>query len=87
MVGTKKKLWTSLLVAAATLLMATSASAQEGKKKGGDYGYWFSDDPLKAENQGTTTPQIRVLVIRHKEGLMKPRVAFVTELLKSVEGM
>ncbi|MDP9001215.1 MAG: hypothetical protein M3O46_14025 [Myxococcota bacterium] len=51
----------------------------------GDYGYVFSDDPMQA---GAFTPtDARITVSRHvvRTQLIRPRRAFVVEMLRSVE--
>ena len=74
-----------------SLCFAVSAVAPvagaEPTKKDNDYGYEFKDDILSAGSTGPTTAQIRVLKSARRERLAKPRVHFVTEMLKSVENM
>jgi hypothetical protein len=68
--------------------IAVPAAAQESSKKKDDsYGYIFTDDPLRAEGIGATTAQIRVHKAGRRELLLRPRVHFVQEMLKSVENM
>jgi hypothetical protein len=71
------------------LSIAAPAMAEEsGKKKKDDsYGYVFTDDPLRAEGIGATTAQIRVHKVGRRDLLLRPRVHFVQEMLKSVESM
>ena len=76
-------------VAAAVMmsLLGGVASADDAKKDSGGYEYWFPVDALAAPGQDGTVPQIKVRSSRHRDGLMRPRVNFVPEMLKSVEGM
>ncbi|MDB4997859.1 MAG: hypothetical protein JWM74_5291 [Myxococcaceae bacterium] len=93
----------SLAVAMFTVLalFATTASAQtasaETKTTTGD-GFMdqtdkdgqrvmFKDDPLAAENRGSTGATILVRPTAARVGLLRPRVQFVTEMLKSVENL
>ena len=89
----------SLAVAAFALiaLFATTASAQTKTTTTGD-GFMdqtdkdgqrvmFKDDPLAAENRGSTGATILVRPTAARVGLLRPRVQFVTEMLKSVENL
>lgn len=60
-------------------------AAKEQKSK--DYGYTFDDDPLSSNVQGTTGFVIKVRPPAARPLLSKPRVSFVPELLKTVEGI
>jgi|HubBroStandDraft_2_1064218.scaffolds.fasta_scaffold337939_2 hypothetical protein len=52
------------------------------------YGYVFTDpDVLAAGGDVVTAVPIRVQKHLHREVLLRPRVQFVTEMLKSVEGL
>ncbi|AKT37351.1 hypothetical protein [Chondromyces crocatus] len=77
------------LAALLGMSIAGSASAQEGrdKKKDDSYGYIFKDDILSADTQGASTAQIRVIKVGRRDQLLRPRVHFVPEMLKSVENM
>lgn len=75
-----------LCVAISTLLVASAAGAEEKKKDQG-YEYWFQDDPLKAAGSDGNLPLIKVRPAGTRQSLMRPRTAFVPELLKSVENM
>lgn len=75
-----------LCVATSTLLVASAAGAEETKKDQG-YEYWFQDDPLKAAGADGNLPLIKVRATGTRQSLMRPRTAFVPELLKSVENM
>lgn len=72
------------------LSIAAPASAQESnasKKKDDSYGYIFTDDVLAAGAEGASGAQITVLKLGRRDRLLRPRVHFVQEMLKSVENM
>lgn len=51
------------------------------------YGYVFRDDPLNADGNGSMAASI---IVRPRSGhalLIRPRMQFVTEMLKSVENL
>ncbi len=77
------------VVALVGLSIAAPASAQEsGKKKKDDsYGYIFTDDVLNAGNEGANSARITVIPLGRRDRLLRPRVHFVQEMLKSVESM
>lgn len=58
-----------------------------GKKKADDYGYIFTDDLLNAPGLGASSAQITVLKLGRRDRLLRPRIHFVPEMLKSVESM
>ena len=62
-------------------------AAAEPTKKDDSYGYIFKDDALQADSMGATGAQIRVLKLGRRDRLLRPRVHFVAEMLKSVENM
>lgn len=73
------------LVAGGVFLVAGSASAQAGDDQG--YGYEFTDDPLSA---GGFSPNDATLKVRPgpvRTTLIRPRISFVPEMLKSVENL
>jgi hypothetical protein len=49
------------------------------------YGYTFDDDPLSAGGFGPNDTVIKVRAKAAKTTLIRPRISFVTELIKSVE--
>jgi hypothetical protein len=51
------------------------------------YAYEFKDDPLSAVPGGVNAAQIRVRKQGARRMLMRPRVSFVPEMLKSVEAL
>ena len=51
------------------------------------YTYEFGDDPLQAGNNGAYTARIRVLPRGVRQTLIRPRMHFVPEMLKSVENL
>jgi hypothetical protein len=84
----KTKMMAALVsVGVSALILSAAGTAGAEEKNGGGYAYNFTDDPLQAEGMGGTTPQIRVLKGKHRERLHRPRLQFITEMLKSVENM
>lgn len=84
----KTKMMAALVsVGVSALILCAAGTAGAEEKNGGGYEYKFTDDPLQAEGMGGTTPQIRVLKGKHREKLHRPRLQFITEMLKSVENM
>jgi hypothetical protein len=101
--GERKQSLQKKSLAAATFalvaLLATTASAQtaQAKPTAAD-GFMdqtdkdgqkviFKDDPLAADNRGATGATILVRPSAGRVGLLRPRVQFVTEMLKSVENL
>ena len=67
---------------------AALAQAKEAGDKGGDgYGYEFDDDPLAAGGFGPNDATIRVRPRAARTTLIRPRIQFVDEMLKSVENL
>jgi hypothetical protein len=72
----------------ALLLMAGLSSAQVKESKQDDgYGYQFDDDPLNAGGFGPNDATIRVRARAARTTLIRPRISFVPEMLKSVENL
>jgi hypothetical protein len=74
------------------LLLAAPAFAQEAAKeaageKGDGYGYEFEDDPLSAGGFGPNDATIKVRPRAARTTLIRPRIQFVDEMLKSVENL
>jgi hypothetical protein len=82
----KTKILVGLLAVVGVSAVAPMAYA-EPTKKDDSYGYVFEDDALKAEGKNANTAQIRVRKGATRDRLLRPRVHFVTEMLKSVENM
>ncbi|MEY2933695.1 MAG: hypothetical protein RL033_4444 [Pseudomonadota bacterium] len=73
---------------AALILSAGFASAQIKESKSDDgYGYQFDDDPLNAGGFGPNDATIRVRARAARTTLIRPRISFVPEMLKSVENL
>ena len=76
--------------AAALLLVASNASAQvkrQAHTESGDSAYEFKDDLL---NSDLSAPRGGVIIVRPNAAratLLRPRVNFIPELLKSVENL
>jgi hypothetical protein len=72
-------------------LVSFQVSAQTSKswtdKDESGYGYEFSDDPLNAGGFGPNDATIRVRPRAARTTLIRPRVSFVPEMLKSVENI
>jgi hypothetical protein len=82
----KTKILAGMALGAALSTLATSALA-DPPKKDNTYEYRFDDDKLLGAMNGATGAQITVLKLGRRDRLLKPRVQFVTEMLKSVENM
>lgn len=87
---------TKLLAAVAgvgVFLVASVAWSQprtvEGAEAGGEkgYGYEFDDDPLAAGGFGPNDATIRVRPGPVRTTLIRPRISFVDNMLKSVENL
>ena len=87
--------WVGWLCAGAVLAV-TSAAAAGGDRRAAtpppashddDYSYVFDDDPMQAGVMTADDPRIRVVAHGTKQLLIRPRTAFVPELLKTVENM
>jgi len=91
----KRTRMAGILGGLALVLMASTAFAQgvrtvegapeSGKEKG--YGYEFGDDPLAAGGFGPNDATIRVRPGPVRTTLIRPRIQFVDQMLKSVENL
>jgi hypothetical protein len=80
----------SVAVGLTAFLVSGAAFAQEPKEggdKGDGYGYEFDDDPLSAGGFGPNDATIRVRPRAARTTLIRPRIQFVDEMLKSVENL
>ncbi len=81
----------SVAIGLATFMVAGGVFAQPaakdtaGEKDG--YGYEFDDDPLSAGGFGPNDATIRVRPRAARTTLIRPRIQFVDEMLKSVENL
>ncbi len=75
----------AILITFALTLLASPAAAQDRDDDQDGYAYVFEDDPLTGLGQGATAAQIRVRPQGVRQMLLRPRVHFIPELLKSVE--
>ena len=66
---------------------AQAKDAAAGGEKGDGYGYEFDDDPLAAGGFGPNDATIRVRPRAARTTLIRPRIQFVDEMLKSVENL
>ena len=64
-----------------------AADPNSAAGKGDTYQYVFTDDPLNAGLFGANEPMIRVRPGAARGTLVRPRVSFVVEMLKSVEAL
>jgi hypothetical protein len=96
----KRRLFVAVLTGLALLALASSSFAQApaggggvkataGEAKGKDqgYGYEFADDPLAAGGFGPNDATIRVRQGPVRVTLIRPRISFVDQMLKSVENL
>ncbi len=77
---------TAFLVSGAAFAQAAKDAAAGGDK-GDGYGYEFDDDPLSAGGFGPNDATIRVRPRAARTTLIRPRIQFVDEMLKSVENL
>lgn len=88
-----------LLAASAVLLVASTAAAQGSspaakqkpaaniQKVDGHDVYDFPDDPLMGEGIGANVAQVSVLRHAARASLVRPRLSFVPEMLKTAEAL
>jgi len=71
------------------LASSVFAQAKETAAGGGEegYGYQFEDDPLAAGGFGPNDATIKVRPKAARTTLIRPRISFVPEMLKSVENI
>jgi hypothetical protein len=67
--------------------LAQDKAGDKGGDKGDGYGYEFDDDPLAAGGFGPNDATIRVRPRAARTTLIRPRIQFVDEMLKSVENL
>jgi hypothetical protein len=88
---TKRVRIVSVAVGLAAFMASGAALAQDkpaaGDKGGDGYGYEFDDDPLAAGGFGPNDATIRVRPRAARTTLIRPRIQFVDEMLKSVENL
>lgn len=72
------------IVGSSATVFAQSAKSSDAD---GGYGYEFSDDPLNAGGFGPNDATIRVRPTAARTTLIRPRISFVQEMLKSVENI
>ncbi len=86
------KLLAMAAVTVGALLVASTSWAQgvrttEAGDKDSGYGYEFDDDPLAAGGFGPNDATIRVRPGPVRTTLIRPRISFVDNMLKSVENL
>ena len=72
---------------ASGVALAQDKPAGDKGDKGDGYGYEFDDDPLAAGGFGPNDATIRVRPRAARTTLIRPRIQFVDEMLKSVENL
>lgn len=80
----------SVAIGLAAFMASGAAFAQKATgdgEKGDGYGYEFDDDPLAAGGFGPSDATIRVRPRAARTTLIRPRIQFVDEMLKSVENI
>jgi len=78
---------TAFMASGAAFAQDKDAAAGEKGDKGDGYGYEFDDDPLAAGGFGPNDATIRVRPRAARTTLIRPRIQFVDEMLKSVENL
>jgi hypothetical protein len=83
---------TTIMAAAAAFLgffaaIPDAAAEEKGSQKDDNYGYIFTDDVLNAGNPSAVGGLINVVKLARRDRLLRPRLHFVPEMLKSVETM
>jgi hypothetical protein len=81
---------TPFLLGAALVLSSATAAAEkpkEAQRRTDQYGYTFGDDSVLADALGPLGTTIRIPPYVVRVTLIRPRTAFIVELLKSVEKM
>ena len=82
----KTKILAAMAVFTGVCAIAPTASA-DPPKKDDSYEYTFKDDKMLGDTLGSVGAKVSVLKLGRRELLLRPRVQFVTEMLKSVENM
>ena len=77
----------AFMASGAAFAQAKETPAAGGGDKGDGYGYEFDDDPLSAGGFGPNDATIRVRPRAARTTLIRPRIQFVDEMLKSVENL
>jgi len=77
----------AFMASGAAFAQDKDAAAGEKGDKGDGYGYEFDDDPLAAGGFGPNDATIRVRPRAARTTLIRPRIQFVDEMLKSVENL
>ena len=77
----------AFMTSGAAFAQAAGGDAPKDGGKGDGYGYEFDDDPLSAGGFGPNDATIRVRPRAARTTLIRPRIQFVDEMLKSVENL
>ncbi|MFT3775082.1 MAG: hypothetical protein QM820_57780 [Minicystis sp.] len=81
----KKRILAGMAALVTISAFAPAASADPPKEQG--YEYKFTDDKLLGDTMGAAGAKITVIKMGRRDRLLRPRVQFVQEMLKSVENM
>ena len=82
-----------IALVAASMCWTAAASAKPSRtaakidKDDAGYIYKFHDDPMQGTAGGAHTPRIRVYPRGMRRTLIRPRLSFVREMLRSVENI
>ncbi len=71
----------------ASAALAQGVRSTDAASGGEGYGYEFDDDPLAAGGFGPNDATIRVRPGPVRTTLIRPRISFVDQMLKSVENL
>jgi len=82
----KKTIVGAVALFAGVMTTAPGARAETPKKEG-SYEYRFDDDKLLGQDIAGNVPIITPHKMGRRDRLLRPRVQFVQEMLKSVENM
>jgi hypothetical protein len=77
----------SLVFGATTAAAGDSPPKVSEMKDRSGWSYSFDDDPLAGDGPDLSAPRIQVLAHALRQTLIRPRTAFVVEMLKSVEAI
>jgi len=77
----------ALVFDASTAAAGDRASKVSEAQDRSGWSYVFTDDPLQGGGPDLSAPRIQILAHALRQTLIRPRTAFVTDMLKSVEAL